>query len=237
VPKRAVLILAASFVGIFATVVGAVYALAIFIESIVLSVSVNPISVRIALSGVFVAAALFLYAIKNSRGQFLYGMLEVAVGLVANWQSLDTWFHPVGGADMANVIYSRFVVFAAGTYAIGRGISNAVEGFERFFPNLWPKVRKELAPGNLLKTYVEGYYKPRLNVPTKYLRFQILSAQDQIAALEKKLEAAVKAKRKVKLIERKLELSREELKVATARYEKEVLGSSPEASQENNKSA
>jgi hypothetical protein len=231
-PKRAIVILVVSSAGILAALVGAVYALSIFVESITLSVTFNPLSVRIALSCVFVAAALILYSIKKSRGQFVYGMLEAAVGLVANWQSLDSWFHPAGGPGMANVIYSRLVVLAAGTYAIGRGISNAVEGFERFFPNLWPKVRAELALVNLRKNFVEGYYAPRLDVPTKQLQFQMWTAEDKIAKLEKKLRAAVKARRDTKLLQRKMDLCREELRIATERYEKEVLGHSLEGSQE-----
>ena len=230
-PKRAVLVLVVCSVGILGVLVGAVYALAIFVESVVLSVTINPISIRIALSCVFVAAALVLHLVKNSRGQFLYGILEVAVGLVVNWQSLDTWFHPAGGQDMANVIYGRLVVLAAGTYAIGRGISNVAEGYERFFPNLWPKIRAALTPTQIREWFVEGYHQPRVHLPTKQLKFHIWWLQDQIAALEKKLEAAVKAGRDTRLLQKRITLSRDELTMTTERFEKEVLGNTPEDAQ------
>jgi hypothetical protein len=232
-PKSAILILTAYCLGILAVVVGAVYGLAILVEGLTLSVTLNPLSVRIALSCVFVAVAVFSYLIKKSRGQFVYGMLEVAIGLVANWQSLDTWFHPEGGPGTANVIYSRFVVLTAGTYAIGRGISNVADGFERFFPNLWPKVRAELAPLKLYETYMKAYYKPMLDVPTAKLKFHICTVQDRIAALEKKQGAAVKAGRDPKAIQWKIGLLNEELKIVTERYEKEVLGHSRSDSQED----
>src|SRR6202043_3753841 len=136
-PKRLVLLLSASTLIVLATLVGGVYAIAILVESVTISPTLSPVSVRIALSGAFLAGAVLLYVAKNSRYQFGYGLLEVAVGLVFNWQSLDSWFHPAVGTVHTNSLYARLTIIAAGTYLISRGISNVIDGFFRFFPVSW----------------------------------------------------------------------------------------------------
>lgn len=139
-PIRAVLVLVSASVGILAALVGGVYALVLFAESLTRSGSPSHLSVGIALSGAFLVGALLLYAIKHSRYQFAYGMLEVAVGLVSNWGSLDIWFHPPG-PGMVNVIYARLTILAAGTYLMVRGVINVVQGFPKLFPVSWTLVR------------------------------------------------------------------------------------------------
>jgi|SRR5271163_3034797 len=95
-PKRLVLFLLVSSLCLLAVLVGAMYALALFLEAITTSTTFNAFSIRIALSSVFVVGAILLYAEKKSRTQFVYGLAEVALGLVANWGSLATaWSHPV----------------------------------------------------------------------------------------------------------------------------------------------
>src|SRR5450759_2766380 len=81
-PKSLVLLLSASTLLLLAALVGGVYAIAVFVESVKISPTLSPVSVRIALSGTFLAGAVLLYVAKNSRYQFGYGLLEVAVGIV-----------------------------------------------------------------------------------------------------------------------------------------------------------
>ncbi len=145
-PIRAVLILLVSIAGLLVALVGAIYALGLFIESIAVSATPNPVSVRIALSCVFVVFALALYTAKNSRLQFLYGLLEIAVGLVANWRSLDSWFQPVGGQSLPDVMWARLLLIGAGTYAIGRGHLECRGGLCKILPEAVAFIEDELAP-------------------------------------------------------------------------------------------
>jgi hypothetical protein len=217
-PIKAILVLVSASIGILAAFVGAVYALVLFVESCTSSATFSPLSVRIALNGAFLVGALLLYAIKHSRYQFAYGILEVAVGLVSNWGSLSVWFHPAG-PGVVNVIYARLTILAVGTYLMGRGVTNVVKGFHTFFPVSWPLVRD---------AWLRGWYTPR-NVRTKDLKRQIAFTQSRIDKLEKKLQVVIQAGEDAKPIQKRIDLMREELQIATERYEKEVLGKELEA--------
>ena len=74
--------------------------------------------------------------------------------------------------------------------------------------------------------WVEGYYKP-YNAQTKNLKWQIISAQSDIDKREKKLKTAIKTGKDTKSLQRQLDLLREGLRIATERYDKEVLGKEP----------
>ncbi len=228
---RAGLIILVTLTALLAVFVGAIYALAVFVESVAFSTNLSALSVRIALSSVFVAFALILYVLKKSRGQFVCGMLEVACGIVANWQTLDNWFHPANSAALGDMIYARLILIGGGTYAISRGVTNVAEGLEKFFPKLWPLLRAQLSPAHLREVYLRGAYKPRLDVPTDQLKFQIWSNKDRLVKVQKEFDKAVRKGRNTRLLQIKLDLIREEMKIATERYQREVTEKSlPEGS-------
>ena len=91
-PKGLLSILVVSSLALLALMVGAVYSFVVFVEGLTASAALNGQSVRIALSCAFVIGAILLYAVKNSRAQFAYGLAEVAVGLVANGSLSTTGF-------------------------------------------------------------------------------------------------------------------------------------------------
>lgn len=213
------LVLIACSIGLLASLVGGVFALVIFLASVTARIDFSPFAVRLALSGAFLAGAFVLYAIKKSRAQFVYGMLEVAVGLVSNWLSLDNWFHPTSIPGEVNVIYARLAILFAGIYIIVRGVTNAVEGFDRLFPGAWPLVRDGLRPARLRKIYAEAGQAPEIQVGT---------AEALIAKLEKKLAAAVGARKDTRSIQTQLEYMREQLRTVKQAQEKEFPG--PDAS-------
>src|SRR5229473_1438337 len=213
-PKRLVLLLSASTLLLLAALVGGVYAIAVFVESVTISPTLSDVSLRIALSGAFLAGAVLLYVAKNSRYQFGYGLLEVAVGLVFNWQSLDSWFHSAVGTVHANFLYARLTIIVAGTYLMSRGISNVIDGFLRFFPVSWHQLFPTSIKKLMSDAWVEGYYKP-YNAQTKNLKWQIISAQSDIDKREKKLKTAIKTGKDTKSLQRQLDLLREGLRIAT----------------------
>jgi hypothetical protein len=83
-----------------AVMVGALYMIVVFVEGLANPTSLKPLSIRIALSCAFVVGAILIYALKNSRSQFAYGLAEIAIGLMVNWRSLDSWFHPTTGSGL-----------------------------------------------------------------------------------------------------------------------------------------
>jgi hypothetical protein len=224
-PFRLVVILACVSAILLAASVGGIYALALLIKGVATPTAVSPLSVRIALSCVFLALAIVLYVVKTSRYQFAYGFVEVAVGLVVNWQSLDSWFHPAPGGGAIHLIWARIAVLVGGTYLISRGVSNAIEGFLKFFPaTMWeqitiPKFRRIFADG-----MTRAYYRPNEVVPTKHLRARISIMQDDIARLEEQLAVESKAGKDSGPITETLALLRPQLQALIARYEKEVTG-------------
>jgi hypothetical protein len=225
-PFRLVLILSAVSLVLLAASVGGVYALALLIEGLASPTTVSPISVRIALSCAFLALALVLYIVKKTRYQFAYGFVEVAIGLVANWQSLDSWFHPASSTTgVIHIIWARMAILAGGTYLISKGISNAIEGFLKFFPaSVW----QQIPVPNLGQVFSDGMtkacYQPTEGVPTKHLRINILIVQRNIEKLEKKLAARLKVGKNTDAISETLPLLRAQLQTLMTRYETEVVG-------------
>ncbi len=221
---RLKLILTAASGILLTALVGSVYAFAVFLRGIGRPNSLNPLSVRIALSCAFLAGALILYLVKKSKYQYAYGLLEVAVGLVSNWQSLDNWFHPTAGSGAFQILYARLAIIAAGTYLISRGISNAIEGFVKFFdPAFWSKIKPKLSWADIKEgianTAIEGAYSSPLGVKTKHLKWKYLIIRDQIESWERKKQEAESAGKDAHLIEKRLVLLREQLRVVSERYE------------------
>jgi hypothetical protein len=167
-------ILLVSSLSILAFLVGMVYALAFLIGSILTSTTFSPLSIHIALSSMCVVGAIFLYGVKKSRYQSAYGLLEVAVGLVANWGSLDSWSHPVTDPRLLNILYARITILAIGIYLIERGIADVLDGFERLFPLQWPDVTSAL-----ISAFKRGYAAPT-NIPVP----KILLQRSEIARIK-----------------------------------------------------
>jgi len=169
-PRRLILLLFVSSLALLAILVGAVNMVGVFIEGITTSVPLNSRSVRIALSGAFVVGAVVLYALKKSRAQFAYGLAEIAVGLVANWRSLDTWSHPVTSPGRLNILFARLAILGAGIYLISRGISNVLDGFAKLFPIPWSNATLE----HFKQVFKEGYNAPpNIPIPKSLLKYQI----------------------------------------------------------------
>ena len=201
-PKRLVALLVVSSLCILALLVALVYAVALSFKSVLAATTIAPLSFRIAASVALVVGAIVLYAVKKSRYQFVYGLLEVAVGLVSNWRSLEGWPHPLAGPGPANSVFGQLAVLGAGVYLIGRGLSNVFDGFHRLLPVTW----------SMAKTWFkEGYDQPtNIPVPKRLLKYHIAGIK---AALDDPT-----------LTPSRIDELRDELRVATARYDKEVLG-------------
>ncbi|HEY0427635.1 MAG TPA: hypothetical protein VGC76_07610 [Pyrinomonadaceae bacterium] len=105
---------------------------------------------KLGVSAAILIGAIGLYAVKESRGQILYGLGEMAVGLVANWRSLDA-FMPENEVP-TNALFVRLTILAGGLYLIVRGITNVVDGVRKIFPISWAELR--------------GVFKKGYNEPT-----------------------------------------------------------------------
>lgn len=121
------------FAVILAVLVGAAYGfLQLIVSGLTASALRRPL-VKVAISALLLAGAIVLYAIKKSSAQPLYGLTEVAVGLVANWYSLEGLAKQIATADQdaSGSAFTRLAVLGGGMYLIGRGIANVVEGMDQ----------------------------------------------------------------------------------------------------------
>mgnify|MGYP000901927069 CR=1 FL=1 len=84
--------------------------------------------IRAAITFALLGVATILYMIKK-RAQWVYGLAEVAVGLVANWNSLAAIAQQ--SASGSGSVFGRLAVLAGGVYLLGRGVANVDEGFRR----------------------------------------------------------------------------------------------------------
>jgi hypothetical protein len=106
-------------------------------------------STRLGVSAAILIGAIALYAVKRSRAQVLYGLGEVAVGLVANWRSLDAFMPP--NTVPNNALFARLTILAGGLYLIGRGIANLFDGMHKILPISWAEIRG---------AFQKGYHAP-----------------------------------------------------------------------------
>jgi hypothetical protein len=116
---------------ILATLTAGVYGLAVLLDRTLTPQTLQALPVKLAVSATILVGGILLYMIKVSSGQFLYGLAEIAVGLVANWRSLDSLARLLADPKGADPLYARVAVLAGGLYLIGRGIANFVEGMKR----------------------------------------------------------------------------------------------------------
>src|SRR6185437_10879826 len=220
-PKGLLSILIVSSLALLTIMVGAVYSFVVFVEGITATTALNSHSVRIALSCAFVVGAIFLYAVKNSRAQFAYGLAEVAVGLVANWQSLNNWFHPGTSPQLMNILFARLAILGGGIYLIGRGVANVIDGFNRLLPFDWKSAWRSSK-----EAYVKGYNAPTgVPVPKILLKREVDRLTTELAAREQELAAALASAQDPQPTQSRIEELREELRAATEQYEERPLGS------------
>jgi hypothetical protein len=213
-PKRLILLLVVSSLALLAVLVGAVYMFVVFIEGAASATPLDGRSIRIALSTAFVLGAALLYALKKSRAQFAYGLVEIAVGLVANWQSLDAWSNPALNQGGKNIFFARLAIIGAGIYLISRGLSNVVDGFVKLLPISWASVKQ---------LFMEGYNQPTgIPVPTRLLKYQIAGITEALANKQTELDAALRTGADNAPINADIEQLREELRIANERFELEV---------------
>jgi hypothetical protein len=212
-PKWFALVLLVLLLSVLALLVWALYVASLILDYITISAAFSQLSVRIAFSGAFVVVAIILHALKKSRLQVVYGLFQVAFGLVSNWLSLDSWSHLLTGSGPPKILYAQLVIVGVGTYAIGRGLSNVFDGFNRIFP--WSAV---------VTSFKIGYNQPtNVRVPKILLKYQIDGTKAALAAREEDLTAASQAGKDTKLIKSQIDELRKELEVANERYQKEVL--------------
>lgn len=112
--------------------------------------------IKVALSTVMVLTAVGLYILKGSRGQALYGLAEIAGGLVVNWRALDGLAH-----QAPNTTFVRLTILIGGLYLIGRGITDLFEGLQRFLPD---SAKNSGFLRTLIMAFKDGYDKP-VNLP------------------------------------------------------------------------
>lgn len=133
---------------------------------------------RLGVSALILIGAVALYAVKESRAQVFYGLGEVAVGLVANWRSLDA-FLP-GNLVPTNTLF-RLTVLAGGLYLIGRGIGNVVDGVRKIFPISWADLR-----GAFKKGYDESpgvSLQSHVRVPRSLKQYWLETWRDRASAI------------------------------------------------------
>jgi hypothetical protein len=108
-----------------------IYGLVVLLDKALTPATLQTLRVKIAVSVTILVGAIVLYLVKVSVGQFLYGLAEIAAGLVANWRSLEGLASQLADPKGTDPLFARLAVLAGGLYLIGRGIANFAEGMKR----------------------------------------------------------------------------------------------------------
>ena len=130
---------------VLVVILGGLYELAlVWIKSGAAVQGLNRPIVKVATSAAIFLGAIGLYLLKTSRFQAVYGLLEMAVGLVTNWKALDS----ITNSSQANTLFARLAVLGGGVYLIGRGMNNLFDGVKKAIPLKWE---------HIVQAYKEGY--------------------------------------------------------------------------------
>jgi hypothetical protein len=116
---------------ILAALTGGIYGLVVLLDRTLTAATLQSLPVKLAVSATLLVGAILLYMVKVSSAQYLYGLTEIAVGLVANWRSLEGLAHQLASPTVENPLFARLAVLAGGLYLIGRGVANFAEGMRR----------------------------------------------------------------------------------------------------------
>jgi hypothetical protein len=114
-----------------AALVALIYGVVILFDRTITADTLRIPAVKISVSVTVLAGAILLYMVKVSAAQFVYGLAEIAVGLVANWRSLESLARQLASPGNEDPLFARFAVIAGGMYLIGRGVANFVEGVKK----------------------------------------------------------------------------------------------------------
>jgi hypothetical protein len=108
-----------------------VYGIVVLLDRTVTAETLQSTSVKLAVSVAMLVGAILLYMVKVSSAQFVYGLAEIAVGLVANWRSLESLSRQLAMPKGEDPLFARLAVLAGGLYLIGRGVANFSDGMSR----------------------------------------------------------------------------------------------------------
>ena len=116
---------------ILAALIALIYGIVVLLDRTLTADTLRDPAVKIAVSVTVLAGAILLYMVKISAAQYVYGLAEIAVGLVANWRSLESLARQLADPGNEDPLFARFAVIAGGMYLIGRGVANFVEGVKK----------------------------------------------------------------------------------------------------------
>jgi hypothetical protein len=142
---------------VLAMLIGILYGIVVLLNEPLAATTLSNPLVKIAVCVAMTLGAIGLYVLKVSRVQVIFGLVEVAIGLVVNWHTLDSLSHQLSSSSAPNSLFERLALLGAGVYLIGRGIGNFMDGFRKVTGMSWSILRAAA---------VEGYNRPpRIPIP------------------------------------------------------------------------
>src|ERR1700688_2747303 len=128
------IVVAACVLTVLAILIGILYGVVVLLDKPLTAKALGSPLIKIAICVAMNLIGMAVYRLKASRFQIIYGLGEVAIGLMANWRTLDVLSHQLANPNTANTLFTRLAILGAGVYLIGRGISNAADGFRKLVP-------------------------------------------------------------------------------------------------------
>lgn len=126
-----VMVILAVSLAILAALVAGMYGSVVLLDQTLTAKSLQTVPAKLVVSAFLLIGAIILYRIKMSSFQSVYGLIEIAAGLVVNWRSLESLARQLAGPMKEDPLFARLAALVGGLYLIGRGVANFAEGIKK----------------------------------------------------------------------------------------------------------